>query len=279
MRWAIGFVVAMFCIVCGAGFAGEPPRETAPGAGEAPAAGGPEASGKPAVELGGLDMAKLMDMVRAELDGIEALKAEMEKTLSAIEGVNGEVAELRAKRLDQRLSELADKSPVMEEAIQKLRMLREQAEKLRTELQQAREAQKKLFDTLELGREEKDALRALLSDGGQPEGPPELVRDFRGGPQDFGDRGGRRFADPGLAQRVREQNERRREEYQRRLAALEQQDPEMHALLVKKVELIEQLDGPRVGLAEHVQTVQRVLQELQRRLVEFYQLTEAGSEL
>ncbi|MBN1916707.1 MAG: hypothetical protein JW889_02255 [Verrucomicrobia bacterium] len=281
MRWAIGFVVVVFCVVCEAGFAGEPPRGGGPEAG-----GVPEAAARPGVDLGKLDMAALMEMVRAEFDEIEGLRAGMETTLEEIEAINGEVAELRAKRLEQRLDEIAGRSPELEEAIQKLRAARTHLDTLRADLQQARESQQELFDGLELGREEKNALRTLLSSETQPLGPPEQPRDGgpqapRGGPQNVGDRGGatRGGDQSDLAQRMRQQNERRHGEHQRRLEALAQQDPELHALLAKKAGLIDALAGPRVELAEHVQAAQRVIQELNRRFVEFFRLIEAGSEL
>jgi chromosome segregation ATPase len=218
--------------------------------------------------------------VKAEFKALEALQAGMAETLKAIERVDAEVAALRERRLEQRLDQIADLGPEIEKAIEKLRLLRKRAGELRTELRQAREAERDAFDALEIGADDKAVLRTLMSDREMPVVPRER-RDVRVRRQEVRARGQdeRQRTGPEWARRVREQNERRREERRRQLEELEQQDPELHDLMAKKVELLERLDEPRAELAPHMDTLRRVLRELQQRLGALNRLIAPGPEL
>jgi DNA repair exonuclease SbcCD ATPase subunit len=269
MRWAIGIVVVVLLAAARPVGAGEEAREEQPAA---------ELEQEGQIEE--LETPALVEAIKTELKALDELQAKMAETLEAIERVDAEVAALRERRLEERLDQIADLGPEMEKAIEKLRLLRTRADELRTELRQTREAERKAFDALEIEPDDKEMLRALMSDRELPvvprDRPAVRVRrqDVRGRAQDETPR-----ERSELARAVRERDERRREERQRRLDELAQSDPELHELMAKKAELTEQLDEPRAELAGHMDAIRRVLREVQRRLGALNRLVEPGPEL
>ena len=260
MRWAGGIVAVVLLVAAGSGLAGEEAPEDKP------------VKMQEERDLGELEMTDLVEGLKADLDALVALKGEMEEALEAIERVDAEVAELREQRLEQRLDEIADLGPEMEDAIEKLRLLRKRSEELRADLRETKEAQREVFKAIEIAREDKALLKVLMSDRELPFIPPErrVVKVRQKGSE----------REPRLksewALKIRERNERRREERRRRLEQLEREDPELHKLMAEKVELLEQLDGPRAELAEHMEAIQGALRELHRRLGELYRFMEPG---
>jgi chromosome segregation ATPase len=235
-----------------------------------------EQAGPELVDMGRLEPAELVAAIKEQLSAIEALRAQMQQTLEAMEAVDAEVATLRQQRLEQRLNEIAALGPEMEAAVEKLRLLRKRAEELRTELDETKQAQREAFDALKIEGEDKDVLAALMSDRELPVVPP----DDQAGPPPGSRRGGdaQRRGGPDRMRNIQARIEQQREERRRRLEELKQADPELHAIMLKKVELIEQLDGPRAELAEHVAAVQQALQALQRRLGDFQRAVEQGTQ-
>lgn len=236
-----------------------------------------EAAG--ALELVELDMRGLVEALKEQIEALDALRDEMQETLEAVERVNEEVAELREERLEQRLNEIADLGPEMEAAVEKLRLLRTRAGELRAELKDTERKQREAFKALEIGREDKELLKALMSGRELPFVPRErrVVKVRKEGVRkEAGEK--RRRVKSEWALRMREHSERQRKERRRRLDELEHADPELHALMAKKVELLEELDEPRVELAERMEAVQRTLQALHRRLGEFHRSMELGQD-
>ncbi len=265
MRWAGGIVAVVLLVAAGSGLAGEEALEDKP------------VKIQEERDLGELEMTDLVEGLKAELDALVALKGKMEEALETIERVDAEVAELREQRLEQRLDEIADLGPEMEDAIEKLRLLRKRSEELRGDLRETKEAQREVFKAIEIAPEDKALLKVLMSDRELPFISPErrVVKVRREGPR-LDDADKKRRAKSEWARKIRERNERQREERRRRLEQLEREDPELHKLMAEKVELLEQLDGPRAELAEHMEATQGALRELHRRLGELYRFMEPG---
>jgi len=232
-----------------------------------------------------LDTAELVEAIKTQLGALDGLRAQMEQTLEAIEQVDQKVAELRKERLDKRLDEIADLSDEMQDAVEKLRGLRARSSELQTELKETRQSQRELFDTLEIGPQDKAMLKTLLSERELPLVPPDrravkIRLDTQGPRAGAGKRGVGTSKDRKAvlksewADNIRLHNERRQEDRQRRLDQLEREDPELHTLMAKKAELIEQCDGPRAEVATHLEATQKLIQALHRRLGEYYRLME-----
>ena len=160
-----------------------------------------------------------------------------------------------------------------------VRLLRTRAGELKEELKETEQKQREAFKALEIGREDKELLRALMSGRELPVMPPERrVIEVRKEVVVTEKDGTKRRVTSEWARKVREHSERQRAERRSRLDELEQTDPELHALMAKKVELLEELDEPRAEFAERMEAVQRTLQALHGRLGEFQRMMEMGQE-
>ena len=289
MKWTVSVVAMAFLAAAGPVLAG---REVEIVVVKEVEEKGTAAAG--ALELVELDMRGLVEALKEQIEALDALRDEMQETLEAVERVNSEVAELREQRLDERLNEIADLGPEMGAAVEKLRLLRTRAGELRAELKDTEQKQREAFKALEIGREDKELLKALMSGRELPFMPRERrvvtvrkeevrkegVRKEGVRKEGVRKEGGekKRRVTSEWALRMREHSEQQRKERRRRLDELEHADPELHALMAKKVELLEELDEPRVELAERMEAVQRTLQALHRRLGEFHRTMELGQD-